>query len=341
MLPMRILTVQEVRTLSGLENILTTERHGATILTVHWSLVTLFTVSMFWSLLAILIQTFKDFRGETRCCKLMLKELVLMERSWHRETPVVLKVCVCWQESFLCVQGQKRLSSALSFWQRRTRRLQVLPRWVTSYVRSTLDCQGFARWLKLCLQLCPELDLKCKQVTWPSCFCVRCHMMFVQHFACSRWCLYWLSHCCVAFWDAATHVCWAEWPIFIRCTRCACTGRCWDRWRVVGIRSGRLRQFWVCPGRRSWWSMGMGRRCAGLDQCYCCDRKGKSQHHCEVSLVRTSWAHGQAVQGRYEQGEVFSLLQVWSHWCAMPRQAQRFNRETAKEAPAESWEEQR
>jgi len=26
---------------------------------------------------------------------------------------------------FLCVQGQKRLSSALSFWQRRTRRLQV------------------------------------------------------------------------------------------------------------------------------------------------------------------------------------------------------------------------
>ena len=31
-----------------------------------------------------------------------------MERSWHRETPVVLKVCVCWQESFLCVQGQKR-----------------------------------------------------------------------------------------------------------------------------------------------------------------------------------------------------------------------------------------
>ena len=42
--------------------------------------------------------------------------------------------------------------------------------------------------------------------------------------------------------------------------------------------------------------------------------------------------HGQAVQGRYEQGEVFSLLQVWSHWCAMLRQAQRFNRETAKEA---------
>ena len=50
-----------------------------------------------------------------------------MERSWHREAQVVLKVCVCWQESFLCVQGQKRLSSALSFWQRRARRLQVLP----------------------------------------------------------------------------------------------------------------------------------------------------------------------------------------------------------------------
>ena len=72
-----------------------------------------------------------------------------------------------------------------------------------------------------------------------------------------------------------------------------------------------------------------------------CKRKGKSQEQCEVSLVRTSRAHGQAVQGRYEQGEVFSLLQVWSHWCAMPRQAQRFNRETAKEAPAESWKEQR
>ena len=216
MLPMRILTVQEVRTLSGLENILTTERHGATILTVHWSLVTLFTVSMFWSLLAILIQTFKDFRGETRCCKLMLKELVLMERSWHRETPVVLKVCVCWQESFLCVQGQKRLSSTLSFWQRRTRRLQVLPRWVTSYVRSTLDCQGFARWLKLCLQLCPELDLKCKQVTWPSCFCVRCHMMFVRTALCMQQvmliltfallrCVLRRSNACLLSWVAHLH----------------------------------------------------------------------------------------------------------------------------------------
>ena len=35
----------------------------------------------------------------------MLKELVLMERSWQLEVRVVLKVCVCWQESFLCVQG--------------------------------------------------------------------------------------------------------------------------------------------------------------------------------------------------------------------------------------------
>ena len=26
-----------------------------------------------------------------------------------------------------------------------------------------------------------------------------------------------------------------------------------------------------------------------------------------MSLVRTSWAHGQAVQGRYEQGEVFFI----------------------------------
>ena len=69
----------------------------------------------------------KISRGETPCCKLILKELVLMERSWHREAQVVLKVCVCWQESFLCVQGQKRLSSALSFWQKRARRLQVLP----------------------------------------------------------------------------------------------------------------------------------------------------------------------------------------------------------------------
>ena len=34
-----------------------------------------------------------------------------------------------------------------------------------------------------------------------------------------------------------------------------------------------------------------------------CKRKGKSQEQCEVSLVRTSRAHGQAVQGRYEQGE--------------------------------------
>ena len=72
-------------------------------------------------LLAILIQTFKDFPSGKPWSKLMLKELVLMERSWHREAQVVLTVCVCWQESFLCVQGQKRLSSALSFWQRRAK----------------------------------------------------------------------------------------------------------------------------------------------------------------------------------------------------------------------------
>ena len=51
--------------------------------------------------------------------------------------------------------------------------------------------------------------------------------------------------------------------------------------------------------------MGMGRTCTGLDQCYCCERKGKSQEQCEVSLVQTSWAHGQAVQADMSKVKCF------------------------------------
>ena len=61
-------------------------------------------------------------------------------------------------------------------------------------------------------------------------------------------------------------------------------------------------------------------------KCHLCGRRGHMAKQCKADMSKV---------------KMLSLLQVWSHRCPMPRQAQRFNRETAKEASAESRKEQR
>ena len=45
--------------------------------------------------------------------------------------------------------------------------------------------------------------------------------------------------------------------------------------------------------------------------------KGSPKSTMKCHLCGRRGPHGQAMQGRFEQGEMFSLLEIWSHWGTM------------------------
>ena len=250
----------------------------------------------------------------------MLKELVLMERSWQLEVRVVLKVCVCWQESFLCVQGQKRLSFALSFWQRRSIASAGVTQ-VSDIIRQ-IDV-GLSRFRKM-IETLPATVSRVGLEVQTSDLTIML-LRSLPHDVRSYTTLHAAGD---AYTDLRTAALRFETQqrMFaelsgpsssgargVHALESAETAEEWWGYDQEGYDNSEYAQEEDPDDQWEWdedaqvWISATVAKGKGSPKstmkCHLCGRRGP---------------YGQDMQGRSEQGEVFSLLEVWSHWGTMP-----------------------